>query len=57
MLPLLLLAISFLALYFIVRKAVMHGVLDAVDDRQAREHAERLKEQLRKGNLPDAPRS
>lgn len=57
MLPLLLSAISCLVLYFIIRKAVMHGILDADDARTSRDRRKRFEELVRNGTLPDAPKS
>lgn len=54
-LDLLLFAGSLLALYFVVRTAVHHGILDAEETRQGRVRDERLEQTLRKGRYPDAP--
>lgn len=54
---LLLAALTLLALYFTVRKAVTHGILDADQARKAREREERFEEQLRDGTLPHPPES
>lgn len=57
MIQLLLLAASLLITYFVIRKAVHHGILDADDTRAARERQDRLDTALRDGTLPDAPTS
>lgn len=57
MLVFLLFAVSLLALYFIIRKAVTQGILDADEARRAREREQRFEEVLRKGNVLDAPKS
>ena len=57
MLGLLLLVASLVALYYIIRTAVTHGILDADDARRARDREERFDKQLREGTLPDAPQS
>jgi hypothetical protein len=54
---LLLLAVGLLVLYFVIRKAVLHGILDADDARAVREREERFEAELRKGHYPDAPTS
>jgi hypothetical protein len=56
-LALLLIAVLLLVLYFVVRKAVMHGILDADEAREARDRGARFDRQLRDGTLPDAPTS
>ncbi len=48
-------ALGFLVLYFVVRAAVTHGILDAEDARREREQSARFEEQRRNGTLPDAP--
>lgn len=53
MIELLVLAVSLVVFYFVVRMAVRDGVLDADDVRTARAQARRLKEKLRDGSLPD----
>lgn len=44
-------------MYFVVRKGVHHGMLDADDTRAARDRQDRLDTALRDGTLPDAPTS
>lgn len=48
---LLLSAAFLLALYFVVRQAVTHGIVDADDARTAQARTELLEEQLRNGTL------
>lgn len=55
MIQLLLLAVSLLVMYFVIRKAVHHGILDADDTRHERDRRDRLDAALRDGTLPDAP--
>jgi hypothetical protein len=40
---------SLLLTYFIVRKGVHHGILDADESRRAREHRQRLKDAVARG--------
>lgn len=54
MLALLLFVASLLMLYFVIRKAVSHGILDAEEARRRREREQRFEEALGKGNV-DAP--
>jgi hypothetical protein len=54
---LLLLALSLLVLYFVIRKAVHHGILDADDARRAHEREVSLGRATREGKHPDAPTS
>lgn len=57
MIQLLLLAVSLLVLYFVIRKAVHHGILDADDARRAVEREVSLDQAMREGKHPDAPTS
>jgi hypothetical protein len=50
-----LLAVSLLVLYFVIRKAVHHGILDAEDARLAEEREVSLGRAMREGKHPDAP--
>jgi hypothetical protein len=45
---------SLLTLYFIIRKAVSHGILDAEETRRRREREQRFEEALGKGSV-DVP--
>jgi hypothetical protein len=54
---LLLSLVSCLVFYVLVRLAVKHGILDADDVRRDREHAARLREQLRGDAVPGPPAS
>lgn len=54
---LLLLAVGLLVLYFVIRKAVHHGIIDADDAREEHERQVRLGEAMRRGEHPDAPTS
>lgn len=56
MLELLLVAVSLLVLYFIIRKGVLHGILDADDARRVREQEEQSEKAFRSGQFPDAPK-
>ncbi len=53
LLSLLLTAALCLVLYFIVRKAVAHGILDADDARTSRDRRKRFEKLVQDGTLPD----
>ncbi|WP_162598745.1 hypothetical protein [Nocardioides gilvus] len=57
MVELLLLVVSVVVLYFVVRMGVRDGILDADDVRASRAQARRFKEKLRDGALPDITES
>lgn len=57
MLAFLLVTVSLLMLYFIIRNAVSHGILDADEARRDREREQHFEEALGKGNVLDAPKT